>query len=175
MSNKLPIKDKIISKNETKKVNYTNIFVIAFFLIALIYLIFIIIKNSFTPQTIFYRNNLKQYTSDENLLVSNYFYQIDLQVANFLEAVDREMYSELYDILDENYKKVYSKKQIESILKKYRNEIFIYDEKKSYTEHLINVYKIDDRKYLAQLDFDNGNFYVILSNGRKGYNFILVE
>lgn len=168
---------KLFSKKKEEN-SIMNIALIIFVVIAIIYGIVLILKNSFQKPIVYNSSNIQQYISDENLVKSDYFYNLDTQVANFLEAVDKEMYFELYQILISNYNKIYSKNELTKILKKYKEEIFIYDAndlKLDYTGHVINVYNIDKNRYLVQLDFNDGNFYMILGMGRNKYNFTIVE
>ena len=137
-----------------------------------------LIKASLEKPMIYNTDNIKQYIKEDNLLKSDYFYTLDAQVANLLESVDKEMYFEIYQILITNYNKIYSKSDLTKILKNYRENIFIYESNNNNTKfngHVLNVYNIDKNKYLVQLDFNNGDFYLILGMGRNKYNFTIVE
>ena len=167
----------IFSKNkeENQIVNYA---IIIFFIIALLYVIIVLIKDSIGKPNIYNTNNIKEYILEDNLVKSDYFYTIDSQVANFLEAVDRELYSDIYKLLMEKYNKIYSRSELTDILKNYRENIFKYTDDKleiDYTGHVINVYALENRKYLVQLDFNNNNFYMIFGSGKDTYNFTIVE
>lgn len=150
---------------------------IILFFVGLVY-VFGMIANSFTEKPIHYtKENIQDYISEAEVVASNTFYVLDAKVANFLEAVDKEMYSELYSILTDNYSKIYSMTTVISNLKRYRSDIFLYNDDKEheYIGHLVNAYLLDDGNYLVNLDFDNKNFYLIIGNSRKGYSFTLVE
>ena len=161
-------------KEENTTANYILVIIFA---IAIIYAVILLIKNSFNKPTIYTTNNIKEYITEENLVKTDYFYNLDSQVANFLEAVDREMYFDLYKILLDKYNKIYSKNELTNILKEYKKNVFIYDKDKviDYTGHVINAYNMANDTYLVQLDFSEGDFYIILGYGRDSYNFTIVE
>lgn len=178
MPNGLFLKKNELNNNEDdseSKISKTTIIILVFFGIALVYAIIMIIKINFTKPIIYYKNNIEQYTTSDNILNSDYFYTIDLQVANFLEAVDREMYNELYNIFDSRYKSMYSKNDVINKLKEYKNDVFKYGKVPTYTEHVQNVYVLSDKEYLVQLDFNNNEFYMLITMGMRGYNFAIVE
>lgn len=169
-------KDEINNDENNSNISIKNILIIAFFGIAIIYIIIVLLKSSFEDPIIYSENNLSQYITNESIVKSDYFYVVDEEIANFLEAVDREMYSELYNIMDSKYKRVYSKKFITDYLENCKENIFKYDDKnKEYTGHLINLYKLPSNQYLAQLDFNDEKFYIIISEGKRAYNFTIVE
>lgn len=165
--------------SKKKEENSTvNLILLVIFAIAIMYAIVLLIKSSFDKPIVYNTNSIKQYITDQNLVTSDYFYTLDSQVANFLEAVDRELYFDLYRILIDKYNKIYSKNELTDILKGYRQNIFNYTDDKleiDYTGHVINAYSIGNYRYLVQLDFNNGNFYIILGNGQDSYNFTIVE
>ena len=162
------------SDKDKEKLSVSSIFFIIFFVIALIYVIILFIKSGFEKPEVYYSNNLEQYQTKENLVKTDYFYTIDAIVANFLEAVDKEMYSDLYNIVDDKYKKIYSKNYIVDYLKEAKEKYLIYpSDKKEFTGHVVKVYSLDDITYLVQLDLNN--FNLIITQGRKGYNFTIVE
>ena len=176
MENKLLLKkDDKNGENNGSRISVYNLIIILFFIIALIYVIFLFIKSGFEKPEVYYKSNIESYITSGNLVTSDYFYTLDLMSANFLEAVDKEKYNELYDILNDSYKKIYSKSKITNYLKELREKVFVYDNTKTFTEHVINAYVLNNNSYLLQLDFDNENFYLVLFNGRKGYNFTIVE
>lgn len=154
-----------------------NMIIIGLFSVAIIYIIIVLLKSSFEKPILYSESNLSQYTTSENLVKNDYFYVIDAEIANFLEAVDRELYNELYNIMDSKYKREYSKSFIIDYLKNCKENIFKYDNegKKKFTEHLINLYRLPSGQYLAQLDFNDEKFYMIISEGKKSYNFTIVE
>lgn len=167
---------KIFSKKKEEN-QLTNILLIIFAIIAIIYGIIMVVKNNLEKPIPYNSNNIKEYINEENLLKNDYFYTLDAEVANFLEAVDKDMYFELYQILISNYNKIYSKSELTKILKGYKENIFIYEKNNinKYNGHVVNAYILDKERYLVQLDFNNKNFYLILSNGLKEYNFTIVE
>lgn len=168
---------KIFTKKKEQS-QVVNIAVIIFVIVAIIYGIITIVKNSMERPMPYTSNNIKEYIKEENLLKSDYFYTLDAEVANFLEAVDKEMYFELYQILINNYNKIYSKSELTEILKGYKENIFIYkstNENTKYNGHVVNVYTLDNSRYLVQLDFDNNNFYLVFGTGLNKYNFTIVE
>jgi len=173
MENRLLLKKD--DKNGESKISIYNLIIIIFFIIALIYVIFLFIKAGFEKTEVYYKSNIKSYITSDNLVTSDYFYTLDLMSANFLEAVDKEKYNELYSILEDSYKKVYSKSKITNYLKELKEKVFVYGDTKIFTEHVINAYTLNNDSYLLQLDFDNENIYLVLFNGRKGYNFTIVE
>ena len=174
--------DELLTNKENKvddesKISIKSVIVIGLFVVAIIYVIFILLKSSFEKPVVYSESNLSQYTTDANLVKSDYFYAIDSEIANFLEAVDREMYDELYNIMENKYRRIYSKKYITDYLKNCKENIFKYESnsKNKYNEHLINLYSLSEGKYLAQLDFNDEKFFMIISEGKKNYNFTIVE
>ena len=162
-------------KEENTTVNYILVIIFA---IAIIYAVILLIKNSFDKPIIYTKNNIKEYITEENLVKTDYFYNLDSQVANFLEAVDREMYFDLYQILLDKYNNIYSKNELTNILKEYKKNVFLYEKDKviiDYTGHVINAYNIGNNRYLVQLDFNEGDFYIVLGYGKDSYNFTIVE
>ncbi len=166
---------KLFKKKEDSII--AKILVGVFFVFSLIYVLIVFIKNSFNKPDIYYSSDLPKYTISENLVLNANFYVTDARIANFLEAVDKEMYNQIYEILDGEYSKIYSKNDVKEILTEYKKNIFKYDEniEKKYTGHVINVYQIGVGKYLTQLDFNNNNFYIVISDSLKGYTFSIVE
>ena len=174
---------KIFDKKEKKASNTNkdsnlNVVLFIFLVVAVIYGIILVVRNTSEKPTPYNSSNIKEYINEQNLVKSDYFYSLDAEVANFLEAVDKEMYLELYQILIQGYNKIYSKGELTEILKEYKQNVFNYEGKNNLTKfdaHLLNAYSIDGNKYLLQLDFNNGEFYLILGNGRNKYNFTIVE
>ena len=165
------------NNEENSGISIKNIVIIGLFAVAIIYIIIVLLKSSFEAPIIYSESNLSQYITNENIVKSDYFYAVDEEMANFLEAVDREMYNELYSIMDAKYKRIYSKKFITDYLKNCKDNIFKYDNEKNknYSGHLINLYQLKSGKYLAQLDFNDEKFYMVISEGKRTYNFTIVE
>lgn len=168
---------KFFFQREKKNNSVVTLLIIIFFIVAVIYSIIMLISNAFTKPEIYYKTNIEAQTEELDKVYNNMFYILDNQVANFLEAVDRQMYSRLYAILENNYDKVYSRSEVIKHLKEYRENIFKYSDGKShvYTGHLLNAYTLENGKYLLQLDFDDGNFYMVIGSGQKNYTFTFVE
>lgn len=164
-------------KEKKEKNSILLMLALVLFIIGIIY-VFGMIAKSFAEKPIKYTNdNIEEYISKSTIVNSNVFYILDSKVANFLEAVDREMYSDLYSILADNYNKIYSRSDIISSLKRYRSEVFKYNDgnEHKYIGHLKNAYLLEDGNYLVNLDFNEGNFYLIIGNSRNGYSFAIVE
>lgn len=170
------LKNKEETKVENKKISISSVLIILLFAVALIYVIGLYVKSKFVLPEVYTTQNIKQYIASYEQVTSDYFYTIDLQVANFLESVDNDKYSELYSILAEGYNRVYSRKDIINYLKDCKKNVFIYkNDNKNFSGHLINAYKIDDYSYIAQLDFNGGEFYLFFKNELRNYTFAIVK
>lgn len=162
-------------KKEENKV--IKIAVLILFVISLLFFVITMIRKAFNKSEPYYLDNISEYIISENLILDKKFYVLDEEVANFLEAVEKEMYNELYNIHISSYSNNYSRAYIKEILQEYRKDIFKYDDndENKYIGHLLNAYKIENGKYLLQLDFNNGQFFIVIQEVLKGYNFTIVE
>lgn len=164
-------------KKENENLSISNILIAIFLIIAIFYTSISLIRSSLEKKVIYTKENINQYMNEENLIKSDYFYVLDSQISNFLTGIDKDMYSELYGIYIDQYKKFRSKSEITKILKKYKDEVFKYseNEEKNHFGHLVNAYQLPDSIYLVQLDFDNEKFYMLLQTRKNKYNFAIIE
>lgn len=158
---------------------YTSMLIILLFIIALFVFVVSSLINLFKSEKFPTTSEIKEEIKDENLVVSHStFYSIESAVNNFIDALDAGKYRELYNIIDEVYKKQYSYNEVKNLLTKYREFYFKREEHTDglgFYYSLEKVYSIYDNKYLCILDTALGDFYLIIEMNNSNYNIILVD
>lgn len=168
-----------------KKINIsTNIILVIIFIIAFIVFIISAIGEFFQKKGVIDTSNINKYIINENVidetgntikaanLVKDYntFYSLQDASENFIQYVIDNKYSQTYNVISDEMRKKYSRKEYEDNIKKIYNERFSIDSVNKNTSgqdveinsfnnsnNLLRVYKISDTEYICQTKDINSN------------------
>jgi len=147
-------------------------FIIAVFGIAIIYCILSVVFGLFQDENIGNKvdiNDIEQYITiysdetgesetDTSKIVKDYstYYTIESAVKNFIQALVDEDYAKTYNILSEELKEKYSKKEYLSNIEKFTKDNFIHDESLYEVDYCLNkVYNLSNFMYLCECNTVN--------------------
>ena len=124
------------------------------------------------------KSNLKEYVSDENLVIgySVYYYYEDC-VINFFEACNKELYEELYNIYIKDYAKVHGKEEVITQLKEVKEKITPKDMDEEIKYGLSNLYTFEDA-YIAEVYINEDVFFIVFDHSdmkELDYSFAFVK
>ena len=166
-----------------KMQTYLNLVIIIFAIIAIFYFIFISIRNFFEVPERINMEEIKSYINDKNLVKDNtIYYNLKSCSENFALACVNQNYDDLYEILAEKYKKVYSKSEIKETLKKYNEYYFIVVDEQglgAYYEYFKNAYLYENDLYIVEMSAGEQykSLYLIIDMDEStgNYNYIVVD
>lgn len=158
---------------------YVNILIILIVVIGFIYFIINSIIKVFDKPDKLYLSKLKdKFSAATTVTDYNQFYTIDGILSQFIVACQNEKYSELYDVMIDEYKKVYSYSDTKKILEKYRDNNFSTDVDNIFYEstgQLKKAYMIDDMYILKFNDIKGDKMYLVIQMSSGKYKFTFIE
>lgn len=160
---------------------YFNLILILIFVIAIIFFIYNSIVYMFHKPKAVRTSDIQEYVKEDNV-VNDYglFYTLEGCSTNFIEACMNEQYTDLYKLLYRGYNRIYSKSDLEKILKNYNKEYFLNDYEEGYYvagNKLLMAYRYNDG-YILKLETANEPLYLIVFYdvvAGNAYKYIIVE
>lgn len=163
---------------------------IVLFVIGLIYSIIVYISNALKKPEPITMEQISEYIKEENLVTDyNTFFTLEGILGNLLDEFvivedaklsDKKIDSDIYEILDEEYKKLYDKDEVVNMIvdfttKNYTpktDDDFLYS-----SDMLTKAYKMNEYYILEFNNMDNLPVYLVvkLLAGQGKYSFILLE
>lgn len=137
-----------------------------------------VIISAFEKPNLITLENIKEHLLEEKVITSySTYYNFESCLNNLMQACNKEMYNELYNIYIDDYAKEHTKEQIINSLKNIKSMLTPKDMDEEVKYSLDKLYSVDNQ-YLARVSINENIVYVVFSEAASKalhYNFAIVK